>query len=307
MKLMRSNKLATVAVLLALTLLISGCSSTEDKATVKIETVANFYPVQWLLSEIGGDDVNVTSLTPDGVEPHDLTLDPQAVASLTDAQITFYIGAGFQPDVEAAIANLKDSSKAIDLLKSPGLLILNAPNDIGKETLVEGKDPHVWLDPTNMMAMAKQISTSLSKAAPDSVSVFKTNLESVLERLGSLDSDMKSQLSSCKVKALVTSHAAFGYLSSRYGFEQIAIGGISPNDEPDAKLLSLIAKVSKAKKIATVYFEEVLPKALVERVAKEIGADTSLLSALEFTPEDSGDYISVMRSNLANLVAGQNC
>jgi zinc transport system substrate-binding protein len=106
---------------------------------------------------------------------------------------------------------------------------------------------------------------------------------------------------------LVTSHAAFQYLAATYGLNQLAITGISPEDQPDAKLLAEIATEAKRVGVKTVFFEDVLPKELSETVARAIGAKTSLLSALEFTPEGSNDYISMMRDNLKNLQIGLSC
>jgi len=96
------------------------------------------------------------------------------------------------------------------------------------------------------------------------------------------------------------------YFTEKYGFEQLAIAGISPDDEPDAKRIAGIADAAKDAGVATVYFEEVLSPSLAQTVAREIKAELSLLSALEFAPE-SGDYISQMRSNLENLFVGQGC
>ena len=108
-------------------------------------------------------------------------------------------------------------------------------------------------------------------------------------------------------KILVTSHAAFQYLADAYGLKQLAITGISPEDQPDGKLLAEIADAAKGAGVTTVFFEDVLPADLSEAVAKAIGASTSLLSALEFTPEGSNDYLSMMRENLKNIQAGLNC
>ena len=286
---------------------LSSCSSSEESSSSKLQVVSNFYPVKYLVDVIGGELISNTSLTPDGAEPHDLTLDAKSIASMNESDAIFYIGASFQPDVDAAVSNLPADVTAVDLAKSPGMVILDAPADLGKESLAGGKDPHIWLMPSNMIVMGAQIADTLKTLAPDSAETFAANFDTLKSELSSLDQDMKIGLASCEQKTLVTSHAAFQYLGNAYGLSQIAITGISPDDQPDAKLLTEIANEAKAAGVKTVFFEDVLPADLSETVARAIGAKTSLLSALEFTPEGTNDYISMMRDNLANLRAGLSC
>jgi zinc transport system substrate-binding protein len=308
---MKSKNRTYKIILLTLGALIasglSGCSNSDETAQDKLQIVSNFYPVKYLVDAIGGDLVTNTSLTPDGAEPHDLTLDPKALASINSADAIFFIGASFQPDVDKAVENLPSEVTAIDLSRSPGVVILDAPSDLGKESLAGGKDPHIWLDPKNMSAMAADIAKTLKLLDPNSVDIFEQNLVSLVDKLDSLNKDFSAGLASCEQKTLVTSHAAFQYLAATYGLNQLAITGISPEDQPDAKLLAELATEAKRVGVKTVFFEDVLPADLSETVARAIGATTSLLSALEFTPEGTNDYISMMRDNLANLRAGLNC
>ncbi len=308
---MKSKKWAKLlAIGASLALIVFGVStltSSEKSSSSQLKVASNFYPVKYLVDAIGGDLVSNTSLTPDGAEPHDLSLDAKSIASLNESDAIFYIGASFQPDVDAAVSNLPANVTAVDLAKSPGMVILDAPADLGKESLAGGKDPHIWLMPSNMIKMGAQIADTLKTLAPDSAETFEANFNTLKSELSSLDQDMKIGLASCEQKTLVTSHAAFQYLANTYGLRQIAITGISPEDEPDAKLLSEIANEAKAAGVKTVFFEDVLPADLSKTVAKAIGATTSLLSALEFTPEGTNDYISMMRDNLANLRSGLNC
>ncbi|MDQ3053628.1 MAG: zinc ABC transporter substrate-binding protein, partial [Actinomycetota bacterium] len=52
----------------------TGCDSAAEAAGVTIQ--ASFYPLQWISEQVGGDIVEVSSLTPPGAEPHDLELSP---------------------------------------------------------------------------------------------------------------------------------------------------------------------------------------------------------------------------------------
>jgi zinc transport system substrate-binding protein len=303
---------------LALALTLGGCSSGDadsgaapGDAAQPVNVVASFYPVQWLAEEIGGDAVSVTSLTPEGTEPHDLAIDADGLKAMDAASAVLYLGAGFQPDVEKAVASLDDPQIATDLLDGDGVTLLAAPDDIGKETLAGGKDPHVWLDPVLMSAMADGVAASLAEVGPGGAEALEDRVAAVKQELADLDTAYDKSLQECATTALVTSHAAFGYLADRYGLRQIAIAGVSPDDEPDPKQLKEVAALAREENVTTVFFEDALPSDLSRTVADEIGAEIDLLAALEFDPRGSiapdATYLSVMDDNRERIARGLEC
>ena len=102
-----SKRILAAACAPATALALSACSSTASSSgsSSKDETLtvmASFYPLKYLAEKIGGEHVTVTSLTPDGAEPHDLELSPKMVDSLSSADAVIYL-AGFQSAVDEAI------------------------------------------------------------------------------------------------------------------------------------------------------------------------------------------------------------
>ena len=81
-----------LAVPLSLTaaLALSSCAAgsgdpsavTAGDAGETLSVQASFYPLQYVTERVGGDLVQVESLTPAGAEPHDLELSPAAVDGL---------------------------------------------------------------------------------------------------------------------------------------------------------------------------------------------------------------------------------
>ena len=91
------------AVVLSLLLVATGCSSTASGGgTGELNVVVAFYPLQYVVEQVGGDQVSVTSLTHPGVEPHDLELTAKQVASVAFADLVFY-EKGFQAAVYSAV------------------------------------------------------------------------------------------------------------------------------------------------------------------------------------------------------------
>ena len=93
---------------------------------------AAFSPLAEAAAQVGGRHVDVTSLTPPGVEPHDLELTTDDVDAILDADLAIVLGDGFQPAVESSA----------DDREGPTLVVLD---DIRHSRRRD--DPHVWLDP----------------------------------------------------------------------------------------------------------------------------------------------------------------
>lgn len=273
--------------------------------------VANFYPTQWLATELAGDAADVISLTPEGTEPHDLAVNADGQRALGRANVVLYLGASFQPDVQRAVGELGPAVAAVDLLTAPGVKLRSAGNLGGEHALADNRDPHVWLSPIEMSAMADAAAAAITRGAPQLSDHVKTSLAHVHTELQSLDTRYRRALTGCASTVLVTSHAAFGYLADEYGLEQVPIAGIAPEDEPDPKTLKSIAEVAKRRNVQTVFFEDALPPDLSKTVADDIGAQVSLLSALEFDPRGSlgadQNYLTVMTGNLDRLAKGLQC
>ncbi|MCX6431549.1 MAG: zinc ABC transporter substrate-binding protein, partial [Actinobacteria bacterium] len=73
-------------------LLLSACSSTSTATSSPtsggpVSVVAAFYPLEYAATSVGGDAVSVTTLTPPGVEPHDLELTAAQVAEIASADV----------------------------------------------------------------------------------------------------------------------------------------------------------------------------------------------------------------------------
>jgi zinc transport system substrate-binding protein len=281
----RSGALAAAAVVGALALGGCGGAQGDGAGTGRLEVVAGFYPLAFAASEIGGDGVVVTNLTPLGAEPHDLELSPRDVERVRAADLVLYLGAGFQPALEDAVA--KAEGRAVDALA---------------ELELTAGDPHVWLDPVRYAEIAARVGEALGR--PEAARAFS-------ERLKGLDLGYEAGLADCERREIVTSHAAFGYLAERYGLEQISVTGLAPEAEPAPRDLERVARLAHERGATTIFFETLVSPELAETVAREIGAATAVLDPLEGLTDNGAegddDYFSIMQSNLAALREALGC
>jgi zinc transport system substrate-binding protein len=301
-----------VAVVAATTLLLAGCGDSgaaEGGGSGGLTVVAGFYPLEWAAERIGGDRVDVSSLTPPGAEPHDLELTPRDVAAVAEADLVVYLN-GFQPALDDAAENEAgdsawDAGQAADLSRTAEEHSHEGEEEHGEEPV----DPHFWLDPIRLAAVGDALADRLAELDPDGAATFEQNAAALRADLEGLDGEMQAGLANCAVDTLVTSHDAFGYLADRYGLRVVGISGLSPSQEPSPAQLAEISTLVRDDGVTTVYTETLVDPAVAETVAAEAGVRTAVLDPLEGLTEDSAgaDYLSVMRANLATLEEGQSC
>jgi len=296
-------------------LLLAGCASADaGDDDGRMPVTAAFYPLQFVAERVGGQHVRVTPLTKPGVEPHDLELTPKAVGSLARARAVLYL-AGFQPAVDQAVRTQApdagvDVTSAARLLAGAGDAHEGESEQEHSEHTGEGAlDPHFWLDPTRLAAVATALGEDLARRDPPNAAAYRANAAALVADLGTLDAEFRTGLAQCRSRDLVTGHAAFGYLAARYDLHQEGVAGVSPDVEPDAAALRDLSAHVREAGVHTVYSESLVSPALAETVAREAGVRVAVLDPLEGLTDSSrgSDYLEVMRANLATLRAGQEC
>ncbi|HEY5187380.1 MAG TPA: metal ABC transporter substrate-binding protein [Actinomycetes bacterium] len=260
--------------------------------------MTSFYPLQFAAEQIGGNHVAVTNLTRPGAEPHDIELTTRDVATVSKAGLVIY-EKGLQGAVDKA-AESQAGSRALNVAPSANLNLRLASG---------ATDPHFWLDPQRYSTVAKAISARLSSADPTHKADYDKNARTFEDRLGALSTEFTTGLAKCQRRQLVTSHAAFGYLAQRFALQQVAISGLSPEQEPSAAEIAAVSTYARVHAVTTVYAETLASPAIAATVARESGATVSTLDPIEgLTKASSGkNYFEIMRSNLATLRTGQGC
>lgn len=317
---------------LTLALGLASCSDSSDDSkggsSGKLKVAASFYPIQWLTQQIGGDHVDVSSVTPAGTEPHDFEISTKQIAELNKTKALFYVK-GFQPSLDDAVGSLSDVS-AVDLTKNVNLVhhegLLEHDHDHGdkkgdgEKGHEDGKehdhaeghdhgdaaDPHFWLDPARMKRAADAIAAELSKKDPDHADAYKKNNEALQKKLDGLDKSFQTGLATCERRSIVTTHTAFGYLADRYKLSQVGLSGIDPESEPSPATLAKVKKYVQENGTTTIFTEELVSGKPAETLAKETNTVTAVLSPLESKPE-KGDYQAAMTDNLTALKKALAC
>ena len=279
-------------------------SSGQEKVNGKLQVATSFYPLYYFTTQIAGEKADVTNITPSGAEPHDY--DPSAgdIAKIEKGNILVLNGG-----VEAWGNKIKDNLKGtgVQVVTAGQGLLTQQVNENGQNQI----DPHVWLDPMRAKQEAHAVAVGLEKVDPTNISYYRQNEQVLDTKLDALDAAYTTGLASCQEKNIITSHAAFGYLATRYHLIQVPITGLSPDAEPSAKQLADVANFAKKNNVKYIFFESLVSPKLSQTIASEIGAKTLVLDPIEGVSDDDmkagKNYYTIMQDNLRNLQTALSC
>ena len=260
----------------------------------KISVVTSFYPLYFLASEIGKEKIAVTNITPVGIEPHDYEPTARDMAEIHKARILILNGGGFE-SWSGKIQN--DINNVFVLEAAKGQTV--------------GNDVHVWLSPELAKKESEAILAGLIQIDPANRDYYTDNALTLEGKLNKLMEDYKRGLASCQSRKIITSHAAFGYLTREFGLTQVAISGISPDEEPSTKQLAEVTRVAREDKVKYIFFERLVSPKLAEVIAEEVGVETLVLDPIEGISDNDmergANYLTIMEENLANLRIALEC
>ncbi len=301
--------------LLALALVINGCSKQEETNNQVMPVVATTYPVYDVAKAVGGDHVKVNLLIAPGTEPHDWEPTVDNLKAIGNSKIFLYSGAGLEPVEKITAKDVVKNSKVIDMSKTPDLSLLTVENTPHEEHDHDGHahehkpgdiDPHYWLDPTNMAKEAAYLAKVYGEADPAHKEYYENNAKAYIEKMTALDNEFKEwRASKPNVQTLVVTHEAFSYLAHRYQMKQLGMMGIEPDAEPTPEHMANIIAFVKQNNIQAIFSEELISKKVAETIAKETGAKIFLLNPVEGLTkeqmEKGENYITIMKANLETL------
>jgi zinc transport system substrate-binding protein len=266
-----------------------------SSGSTNLRIFASFYPIYDFVEKIGKDKVDVSTIVPNGVEPHDFEPTPKQIVELQNADLIFINGAGFEDWI-----NDIENSNIVDLTRN-----------ITIENINSNPNPHLWLDPILVESMADKIYNILVSLDPDNLAYYQNNLKQFDDNLELLNSNIKNNLTNCALSDFIAFHDAFGYFAKRYGLTQHVIGGISPEMDVNPQKLSESIKLAEQLGITTIFSEDNIEPRLSNTIASEIGGKVLILSPIEMITQEEHDlgedYFSKMYDNLNNLKIALEC
>jgi zinc transport system substrate-binding protein len=274
----------------------------------RVKIVTSIFPLSEFAKEIAGERGEVSLLLPPGAGVHTWQPRGSDILRLSSADLFIQIGAGLEPWIPGLLKSV--SSPALRILAVADSLPLEDQNHQDRGT--QERDPHIWLDFSLDMRIAELIAAQLTEIDPPSASLFQAGAARLKGKLQNLDAAYSQGLDRCVTKSLVIGgHSAFGYLAKRYGLEQLALTGLSPDAEAlPSRLMSTIAW-GREHGIQAVFAEANTSSRMADALARELHIEVIVLHTgvnLNKKEWESGlTFFDIMEENLINLRRGLAC
>ena len=171
-------------------------------------------------------------------------------------------------------------------------------------------DPHVWMNPQNVMLWALTIRDALTELDPANAEIYAQNAAAYIATLSELDSEIGAKVDAIppENRVLVTNHDSLGYFAAHYEFRVVGvvIPGGSTLAEPSAQdVVALIETISEQRAPA-VFAETTINPDLAQQIADESGAALYTLYSGSLSDDDgpASTYVDYMRFNAETIVDG---
>ena len=248
---------------------------------------------------IAGDRVQVLSLLPIGADPHSYQPTPQDVARISESKLLIINGAEYEHFLEALLDNADGERTVIEA--SAGI---SPRTDAESE---QGVDPHLWLDPNNVIVYVENIREALTHFDPEGEAIYRTNAEAYVADLQDLDGWIVEQVEQIPAdrRLLITNHEAFGYFAERYGFTVVGtvIESFSSDASPSAQQLAALIDQIRSSAAPAIFLDASDNTMLAQQISSE--TDVQVITDLHLESLTDGPpaatYIDMMRHNVMQI------
>lgn len=294
------KKLVALVLCLFSAMTMSACGNQiQPKTDGKIKVSVTFDAMKEFTLAVGGNKVDISTIIPDGTEPHDFEPKPRDIAALSSAQVFVYNGMDMETWANDAVT-AADNKSLVTVEASKGVTPIN--NLESKVTIDNRYDPHVWISLKDAEIEATNIKDALIKVDPSDSSYFEKNCRNFTSQLESLYKTYQVKFNSASNKNFVTGHAAFAYLCRDFGLCQNSVEDVFADGEPSAQKLKELIDYCKANNVKTVFVENMVSPAVSNTLANAVGAKVETIYTIE-SSEGGKSYIERMKDNLNEICA----
>jgi zinc/manganese transport system substrate-binding protein len=276
---------------LALLLVLATPAVAQDK----IKVVATFSILGDLVTEVGGDRIDLTTLVGPDTDAHTYQPRPNDLRLLAGARVLVSNGLGF----EGWIDRLADAAS----FKGTRIVV--------SKDAAAGPDPHCWQDVACTRRYVANIATGLAAADPWNATTYRERAQAYDAKLATLEAWIRGEIATVPEdrRKAITGHNSFHYFSRAYGVRFEAPRGYSTDSEPSARDMAELIRQVRAQKIKALFIENMTNPVLIEEIAHDAGATVGprlYSDALSKPGGPAPTYEAMMRYNVTALVAGMS-
>ena len=150
--------------------ILPACSSSEPAETARPNIVVTYSVLGSVVADLVGDAADVTTLIPDGQDPHDFQPSARDIEAINNADLVVSNGLDFEEGLEDVLASAIDSGVSVYMV-GENITVREPDEDLAKEDHAEedghahgAGDPHLWLSPLSFSQALPSLTAAINKA-----------------------------------------------------------------------------------------------------------------------------------------------
>jgi manganese transport system substrate-binding protein len=290
-------------VIVLLALAFAGCSAAEGASdSGKPKVLTTFTVVADMVRQVGGDRVEVTSITKPGAEIHGYEPTPSDLKRAATSDLVFENGMGLERWFE----------QFVDLADAPSVTLSAGvrPIPIAGESEYAGKpNPHAWMSVSNGKIYVENIRRALTKLDPAGARVFAANARRYRRALDAVGADVRRELAQLppQRRALVTCEGAFSYMARDFGLSERYLWPVNAEQEGTPQQIAGTVTFVRERQVPAVFCESTVSDKAQKQVASESGARFGGVLYVDSLSEPGGpvpSYLALLQRDADTIVAG---
>lgn len=287
---------------------VLSCKNETTTKSGRLNVVTTTSMITDLVSNVGGDMIDLQGLMGAGVDPHLYKASAGDVTKLSEADIIFYNGLHLEGKLVEVFEKMQSATKAQVALGES----LDKNTLIGSDYFASNYDPHVWFNIQYFKQFVNAVVKTLSEKDPKNSASYKANGDAYLQKLDVLDKEIKEVIATLpkEKRVLVTAHDAFNYFGKSYDFNVVGLQGLSTATEAGVQDVQRLSQFIIDNDVKAIFIESSVPRRTIEALeaavkakGHEVVIGGSLYSdALGDAGTIEGTYIGMFTYNVNTIV-----
>jgi zinc/manganese transport system substrate-binding protein len=294
-------------LLLLMAVLMPGIGRAADR----IPVVATFSVIGDMLSQVGGDHIEVKTIVGAGGDCELYQPTPADVATIASARAVFLndLNDEFEPWLEPLLKQAAFHGAKEVVTRGVRTLTAEEEHPVSGRQLPAAIDQHAWLDSGNGVIYVRNIAAALARLDPANAADYRTRAAAYATQIKALDDWARQQMEGVPVarRRILTSHDSLRYLADAYGIVLLTVNGWTNASEPSAAELAKLTRRVRDERVKALFLDSITDSRAMRRIAAETGAaigGTLYGDSLSPAGGEADSYIKMLRHDVSTLVAG---
>ena len=298
------TRLARIVLAVIAVAALTGAVDAADKVRV----VTTIPDLKSLTEAVGGDLVDVDSLTRGTQNFHEAEVRPSMMLKLRKADLLVENGADLDAWIDVAVQNANNAtivrggrgrieiSRGVPLLDVPSTRVDRSMGDVHPLG-----NPHFSLDPGLAPTITQNILDGLLRVAPQHRAAFERNRAAFLARLDEQMGHWTKLMEPVRGAKVVVYHPDFIYFLTRFGLVQLGAVEDRPGIPPSPQHLVNLIRQMKEEGVKAILVEPWNDVKLANRLAEEAGAKAYVMATAVGAVKGADNNLAAIDFNINTL------